>query len=74
MSAATHLIPRAGVDDQLEAIRRAGASNLGAGSGLLYGALTAIERHDGPCDLVLVAVPAGTGADVARTLEQDGGR
>lgn len=68
--AATHVIPRAGVDPQVAQVRRVGASNLGAGSGLLYGALTAIERHPGPCDIVIVAVPAGTGADVAARLER----
>jgi putative intracellular protease/amidase len=63
MRAAVHVVPCAGV------LRAAGevATRRGGmgGSGLVHAALTAVDRLDAPADLVLVAVPAGRGQELA---------
>lgn len=62
------VIPRAGLDPEIALIRRV-ARKIGAGSGLLHAIVTVVERHAEPADLVVVAVPAGTGRQFAATLK-----
>jgi prephenate dehydrogenase len=63
MRAAVHVVPCAGV---LRAAGEVSARRSGmGGSGLVHAALAAVDRLDAPADLVLVAVPAGRGQELA---------
>jgi hypothetical protein len=62
MRATVHVIPCAGV------LQAAGDTNRSAGSGIAFEAIRTAERLEEPADLVLLAVPAGHGAEVARRL------
>jgi hypothetical protein len=71
MRAAVHVIPCAGV---LAEAGRAASRSGRAGSGLATAALRTAERLEAPADLVLIAVPAGDGHDLADRLLAAGDR
>ena len=66
MRATIHVIPAAGVDAEAHAGARR------CGSGIATAALQTAERFGPAADLVLVAVPAGQGAQLAAYLQHNG--
>jgi hypothetical protein len=66
MIAAVHVVPAAGVELDRESGRRA--------TGIATAALRTVDAIAGPVDLVLVAVPAGRGWELAGELLEAGRR
>lgn len=66
MRAAVYVIPCAGV------LQAAGEHGLHRGSGIVHAALRTAERLEEAADLVLVAVPAGSGQGLADKLVASG--
>lgn len=66
MNAIAHVVPALGVTADRN------RSRLHAGSGIAAAALQTAERFGGPVDLVLIAVEAGRGETLVRSLLKTG--